>query len=346
MAQQAEFDSIFDQFAQSNSRFAISSTYVIGDSEPITKTAGTTESDGAITVTDDARWHIGSISKTFTATLVMRLAERGRLNLDVPIERYLPAYRKDMHADWKASTLKELLSHTSGLPANAPRSIMRRTSFHSPYEDRRNVLSAMWGEPLGNKVGTFTYSNIGYVVAGVIVEEVTGRTWEELILSEIAEPFDLKSLGFGAPQEHDAPRGHRSILGFKYAVAPESSNSDNPGWMGPAGSIHLSITDLARWGQLHVRACQGRLPNFLSQSSCQMMQSPVTENYGLGWVVQSTEKNGPIIWHNGSNTMWYAVLSLMPDKDLVVAVATNVFASDRVDEMVRELSAALADNVL
>lgn len=338
MAQDAEFETIFDRLAQADTRFAFGAAYAIGDAEPIVKTAGPTENGGAIMVADDARWHIGSISKTFTATLVMRLVDRGTLDLDVPIADYLPAYREAMHADWKASTLKALLSHTSGLPANATRSITRRTYADSPYDGRRHVLSAMWGEPLENEVGTFTYSNLGYVLAGVVIEELTGATWEELILSEIAEPFGLRSLGFGPPQEPGAPRGHRSILGFRRPVGPENLRSDNPSWMGPAGSIHLSMADLATWGQLHIRACKGQAPDLLTKLSCQTMQLPVKENYGLGWVIQARDNAGPVVWHNGSNTMWYAVLSLMPDKNTVVAVATNVHLSDRVDGVVRELS--------
>ena len=342
MAEQNDFHSIIDRFAEADARFASGVAYVRGTGEPSVRVFGPTEKGGTTVVTGDARWHIGSISKTFTAALVMRSVERGVLDLNAPLEIYLPAYRDEMHSDWKSLTLEALLSHTSGLPANASRSLTSRTYSDKPYEGRRNVLSEMWDKPLQAKTGRFVYSNIGYVLAGIVIEEVTNKSWEELIVSEIARPFALTSLGFGAPQEQDAPRGHQSFFGFRSPVSPDDEMSDNPRWMGPAGNLHLNMRDLARWGQLHLRACKGEAADFLAQSSCQRLQSPIAEDYGLGWVLQTPKDGAPVVWHNGSNTMWYAVLLLVPGKDLVVAAATNADMPRRVDNVVRELSKALA----
>lgn len=341
MSKEVALETVFRRVAAAKPRNAIGASYAVADANPVVLTSGPTVAGGSVKVASDACWHIGSISKSFTATLVMRLVDQGALMLDTPIETYLPVYRDVMHADWKSLKLRHLLSHTAGLPATIPRAILRETYAYEPYNGRRVALSAMWIEPLKKKIGTYTYSNIGYVLAGLIAEEVKGASWEQLILSEIAEPLGLTSLGFGAPNDVNAPRGHRSFLGFKRPIAPEDLSSDNPRWLGPAGTIHLSLADLTKWGQVHIRACKDRLEDFLSPESSKTMQSPGLGNYGFGWVITTLEGGGSVVWHDGSNTMWYAILALDLDNDTVISVATNVFAPKRAERLLRELHTVL-----
>lgn len=343
MAQDADLKALFDNAASAEPRFAITAAYISESTTPVVMTAGPTMKGGRVDVAQDARWHIGSISKSFTATLIMRLVDKGVLDIEKPIETYLPTHRDSMHADWRSATLRQLLSHTAGVPANPARSSLKATFAYEPYEGRRKVLSNLWGSPLTSKPGTFTYSNIGYVLAGIIAEETTGKPWEELITTEIAEPLGLTSLGFGAPQEADAPRGHRSIFGFKSAIEPDVLGSDNAPWMGPAGTIHLSMADLVKWGDAHIRACKGLMPTFLTQQSCVLMQTPIEQDYGLGWVVPTSGSDGTRVWHNGSNTMWYAILTLHPEKNTAIAVATNSFNPERAESLSQKLSAVLCD---
>ncbi|WP_372571143.1 serine hydrolase domain-containing protein [Ruegeria jejuensis] len=341
-AQQTSLEDIFHDTAQAHPEYALGVAYALGQDAPTVMIAGPTTKGGSDKVANDAPWHIGSISKSFTSTLVMRLLERGEVTLDAPIGTYLARDEDSLHPDWRTVSLRQLLSHSAGMPANAPGHVTRETFAYAPHTGRRAVLSAMWGDPLPGKSGEFHYSNIGYVLAGFVVEEVTGESWEELIMSEIAAPLGLTSLGFGAPTQSDAARGHQSVLGFRRSVQPESPASDNPRWLGPAGTIHLNMADLVKWGQMHLRACAGYMPEYLSQTSCQAMQTRISSNYGLGWAIEDAGEKGPIVWHNGSNTMWYVVLVLNPERDLVVAVATNLHAPKRMDELARKLMLALA----
>jgi len=199
------------------------------------------------------------------------------------------------------------------------------------------VLSTVWSKELSNAPGTHIYSNLGYVLAGFVAEEVTGKTWETLIRPEIAGPPGLESLGFGAPVEPGAAWGHRNFILFERPISPDSKGADNPPWLGPAGTIHLSLADLVRWGQAHLDACKGELPHFLSAASCQDMQSAVVEDYGLGWVVTNAGDGASQVWHNGSNSMWYAMLMLLPEQDLVLAATTNVLDAKRIDRLVRDI---------
>ena len=337
----AKFEAVFNQATQSQSKFAVSASYSIEQSNPVVLTSGPTFKGGNIAVANDARWHIGSISKSFTATLIMRLVERGLLNLDQPVVTYLSDHSAEMHDDWKAATLRQLLSHTAGFLPNPPKLLKTKGMELTALESRLTVLSELWDQPKKLKVGAFKYSNTGYLLAGFVAETITGLSWEELITTEIAKPLGLNSLGFGAPQEPDAPMGHRGLPFFKRPVDPMDIESDLPKWIGPAGTLHLSMSDLAKWGQTHIRAGQGKMQDFLSKESCEIMQTPGAGNYGLGWVIQPSLNMGPVVWHNGSNTMWYALIHVVPERETVVAIATNVVSYFHINSLHKKLSLAL-----
>lgn len=332
-----DFETRAERAALAAPKYALGVAHGKGASAPTTLTFGTLKTGSNTPVAADASWHIGSISKSFTASLIMRLVERGTLSLDTPIAQYLLEDRATMHADWQALTLRSLLSHTSGLPANAPRSAFLVRTVEDLHTVRREVLSTVWSKEPGGAAGTYLYSNLGYVLAGFVAEEVTGKTWEDLIRSEIADTLGLKSLGFGAPVEPGAAWGHRNFILFKRPIPPDSEGADNPPWLGPAGTIHLSLADLVRWGQAHLAACKGTMPLFLTAASCMEMQTAIAEDYGLGWVITNAEDSAPQVWHNGSNSMWYAMLMLLPEQDLVLAATTNVFDAERIDRLIRDI---------
>lgn len=295
--------------------------------------SGTIHKGSKDEVSAHAAWHIGSITKSFTATLVLQKVDRGLLRLDAPIASYLPNDADGMHASVRALTLRQLLSHTSGLPANAGIMAMRQRGNEDLHVVRQRVLSGIWDSPV--EPGEYRYSNIGYVLAGYIVETVTVMTWEDLVQQEIAKPLGLASLGFGASTEPGAAWGHRNWFVITLPVSPTSKGADNPPWLGPAGTLHLNLADLITWGETHLAACRGELADFLSAASCREMQTVVEDGYGLGWIVNPDQR----IWHNGSNTMWYAVLSMNPSTDTVIAAAANVLDMPRIQTLVDQLEA-------
>ena len=341
---QTDFGVLFRSAAAKEPRFALAAGYARGDDAPTLLASGRLHIGSARDVHTDAPWHIGSITKSFTATLMLMLVERGRLELDTPIGAYLADSEPDMHADWRSRTLRQLLSHTAGLPSNATLLQMLKSETDDPSHDRLAILRPLWNKRAPAATGRFAYSNIGYALAGHIAEQVTGKRWETLIRSEIAEPLGLASLDFGPPRGGDAPWGHRSVLGFKRPVDPNGrKRADNPAWMGPAGRLHLTLGDLIIWGQAHLQARRGEAPKgFLGAASCRTMQTEVAESYGLGWVVQLREgSDQPLIWHNGSNTMWYAILVLAPGPDVALAVAVNANQPARIDALARQMMTAL-----
>jgi len=273
------------------------------------------------------RWHIGSITKSITATMIARLVERGELNWNSPIKELL-SKTDQIHSDWLNVTLDDLLTHTSGAPTNFP----IWTLFKKPPEgvqrttQRLTEVTTILKNKPASKAGTsFDYSNVGYTIAGVIAEQKTGKTWEDLVKDEVFTPLALTSAGFGPPQDSNGelsqPRGHQRLFGFKRPVGTEQDNSPI---MGPAGSICMSLQDLVRYGNEHLQGKQDK-GVLINAQSFQKLHTPRLDEYAFGWVVTPDEKMkiDPIVWHNGSNTMWYALLVLIPQLHTVIAVTSN-----------------------
>ncbi len=322
--------------------FALALGFARADGAPEVLAGGPRHRGSAEEIGPDARWHIGSITKSFTATLIVRMAEDGALSLDAPIGTYLGGYAGEMHPDWRGVTLRALLSHTAGLPPNPPRRSLRAPESDDPSEDRRAVLRAMWGEPPSGTWGAFEYSNTGYMLAGLVAEQVAGAPWQALVTERLLTPLALSSAGFGAPKGTGDPFGHTRIFGIARKADPSRGRADNPAWMGPAGTLHMSLGDLLTWGQSHLRACAGAdLPGLPGAAGCREMHRAGAGGYGLGWVLGKGPDGAQVIWHNGSNTMWHAIVMLLPEHDLVVAAAANVAQGARVEAAARALADAL-----
>ena len=337
---QAEgFEGRVSDEAIAHPNYAISAGYIRGDAAPVTFTFGPVSKNDDTPVAPDAPWHIGSITKSMTTGIILRLVERGDLSLDEPVGSYLPQERGEMHPEWQTLTLRELLSHSAGLQPNAPEAAFDMRGSHDLHALRREVLAMRWSDAPGGVRGEFNYSNQGYLLAGYIAETVTEQSWETLIRAEIATPLGLDTLGFGAPSGEGVPWGHENHLLFKRPVSPDPPWADNPPWIGPAGTVHMSVAEVLRWGQAQLTACKGTPGAYLNAALCREAQTEVTKNYGLGWAVLQTAQGTPLIMHAGSNTKWLAILALFPEEDLVVVVATNVAAQKRIDALMRDLQA-------
>ncbi|MFQ6549153.1 serine hydrolase domain-containing protein [Aestuariibius sp. 2305UL40-4] len=337
----ARFQAVFEAETRGMGTVAVGAGFAFGDDAPTLLVRGNRFKGSAEAVPEDATWHVGSITKSVTATLAMRRVEGQALDLKSPLEAILPDLAEGMHPDWRRITMDELLGHRSGLPPNLPyRAFLSKET--DARAERRRLLEAAWGKPIRGERGTFRYSNTGYVLAGHVLETLDGRHWEALVAEEIAGPLGLTSLGAGAPDGPGTPWGHRSFVGYLTAVDPGDARSDNPPWMGPAGTLHMSLNDLLEWGRVHVAACRGERPEFLSTAACLRMRDGQAENYGYGWVVQEMRTHGlTAVWHNGSNTMWYAVLTLIPERDLVITVTLNAPMGAQGDALMNALADAL-----
>jgi CubicO group peptidase (beta-lactamase class C family) len=272
------------------------------------------------------RWHLGSITKSVTATMIARLVESGQMKwTDTVGERFPDA---SIHEDWKPVTLQQLLTHTSGAPANFPIWVRLKGLGLDPgctEERRKAVIDVMAEKPAQPPGEKFAYSNVGYTIAGAMAESATGVSWDNLVKREVFEPLELQDAGFGPPKSPsetlDQPRGHLGKSSWKTSV---SGNADNTPIMGPAGAVHMTLGNLSNFATEHLRGELGA-GKLLTAETYKLLHTPKLSNYACGWVVKEPTNEIPctVYWHNGSNTMWYALVVFIPDKNMVVAVTAN-----------------------
>lgn len=293
-------------------------------------------------VTPADLWHIGSITKTFTSALIAKRVERGELNLEATLGELLGPARAQKFA---GATLKNVLSHRAGLLANpvgAQFAAIYQSADPMPSLRRRVVDLALATEPVSAPGTGFLYSNIDYILLGSILEEKTGRAWEEIVRDEILTPMKLTTAGFGAPGTAGAvtePRGHRP-QGSSLTPLEPGIFADNPPLFAPAGTMHMSIADLARWGQEHLRGERGQ-DGIVKAATFALLHKPPAGDYALGWVSQ-TRGDQRVIWHNGSNTFWYAIVAFNAAADKGVVLISNGGANARagMDALAFELVAS------
>ncbi|HYE02801.1 MAG TPA: serine hydrolase domain-containing protein [Phycisphaerales bacterium] len=295
---------------------------------------GVRRAGGSEPVTRDDLWHLGSDTKAMTATMLAVLVEQGTLRWDSTVGEVF----KDLPMDdgWRAVTLEQLLRNRGGAPADLDKDGLwgRLWQFKGPpREARLELVRGVLKHPPG-QVGTFVYSNAGYAIAGAMAEQVTGSAWEDLMRERLFAPLGMTSVGFGAPgtpERVDQPRGHRR--GKPVEPGPLG---DNPPAIGPAGTVHCSISDWARFVALHLEGPHGRGPGggaaLLKPESFARLHAidpGPGDPYAMGWLV--TERpwakgeggTGRVLTHAGSNTMWYCVAWVAPERDFAVLVATN-----------------------
>ena len=259
---------------------------------------------------------------------------------------------RSMAAGWRPCTLQNLLTHTAGAPANFPMKVLKvwpDTAEELVAARRRFIAEILAEEPESPCGERYSYSNVGYTIVGHIAETIAGVPYETLIAQKVFTPLELKSAGFGPPKgdkPNQEPLGHMKLLWFRFAIDPFESPADNTPVMAPAGGLHLSIRDLARYGSIHLEGESGTATSLLPQESWERLHTPFLENYAWGWVRYNREwSGGPVLWHNGSNTLWYALLMVLPAKNTVLAFATNDGAIEEAEKafvgLARQLSEAM-----
>jgi len=283
--------------------------------------------------TADDLWHLGSCTKSMTATLLAIYVERGALKWTTTVGEIFGDSIPKMDPAWRAVTIEQLVTHRAGAPndLNAD-GLWGRLWTHvgTGPEQRLALVEGVVARPPVSKPGTeFLYSNAGFAIAGAMLEKKTGEAWETLMRRELWAPLGIAAAGFGAPgtqDKVDQPRGHapRGGAAVPIEVGP---GSDNPAAIGPAGTVHMSLRDWSKYVALHLRGERegGKL---LKPETFRKLHAPADGKddggYAMGWgVTKRPWGDGVVLSHNGSNTMWFAVTWLAPKKDFAVLVTTN-----------------------
>jgi CubicO group peptidase (beta-lactamase class C family) len=264
-------------------------------------------------MTAEAVFDVGSVSKQFTAAAIVKLEEQGRLRTSDRLARFFP----NVPADKGNITLHELLTHTSGLPANDL--AMRDTTT------RAAMLAAAFVVPLERKPGEkYEYSNVGYALLAAVVEKASGQWFESYLRHSLWLPAGMTHTGYVLFDR----RGMTFAKGYDM-TGP--TPTPQPGWWiadgptfgrrGPAG-ILSTMPDMRRW--VHVLATG----NVLSKTSVRKLLTPyvreragVESFYGYGWALARSSSTGAcVISHNGNNNLHYNLLAVYPAQRLILQV--------------------------
>jgi len=291
-------------------------------------TAGGRRADEPAELTADDVFHLGSDTKAMTALLVARLVEAGELRWDLSmLEAFGPEAAVVMHPDFREVTLTQLMRHRSGIAVDVSEfseGMVERLG-NTPTLQRRFIvtLEALAAKPRFTPGSNFEYSNFGYVAVGAAIERTTGRSWEDELKTRVFEPLGMDSCGFGPTavgEARDQPWAHEEQAGAFVPV-----DVDNPPFLGPAGGVHCNLED---WGKFAAVFFEGS--SFVSADSIDRLTSPVPKSdergggYALGWAVPEPEMFGiPVLTHDGSNTVNYASIIVMPSLGAAVLVAVN-----------------------
>ena len=284
--------------------------------------------DPAPVTTNDV-FHIGSCTKSMTATLTAMLIEDGKLRWDTTVAEVFPEWKGRMDKQYETVTVEQLLKHRGGVPGAPPAAAWKRAweKAGAPVEQRREFIEAILRQPPEVAPGTkMIYSNQGYAIVGAMLEKLTGQAWEDLITERLFKPLHMDSAGFGPPGTIgavDQPWGHTRKLLITLPL-----QEDNPPAISPAGRVHCSLDDLARFTIFHMR--RNQTGGLLKPETLVKLHTPSEGgDYACGWVVVKRGwAGGNALMHNGSNTMWYVVMWLAPEKNFSVVVGTNLAGTD------------------
>jgi CubicO group peptidase (beta-lactamase class C family) len=293
-----------------------------------------------VKVTAADEFHLGSCTKAMTATLIASLVEEGRLSWTTTIAQGLPRVAKQIRPEYRDVTLDQLLCHHAGLPAETfPKGPLLDAVFRlrTVHEQRLGYAMLMLNqEPEAPPGSRYLYSNTSYIIAGTIAEVRTGVGWEELMRRRIFRPLRMGTAGFGpagTPGRLNQPLGHKRENGRLVSLEPGPA-ADNPPLLGPAGTVHVSLGDWAKFVIDHLRGARGQRGLLHVETYRHLHAPPSGSDYAFGWLVLNRPwGGGTVLHHAGTNTFNYAMVWAAPERDFAVLIGTNVDDFKACDEV-------------
>jgi len=277
--------------------------------------AGERKAGSGIAFTTNDVVHLGSCGKAMTATMIATLVAEGKLSWDTKLIEAIPELENRIHTDYHKITLWQLLTHRAGIPKNPS----DEGAFRSKEIKKRRlaILEDSFKSPATYEINQFHYSNFGYIIAACMAEQITGLSWEVLMKQRLFDPLGMSTAGFGNPNRFKStaqPWGHHKNSRRWY---PSESYYEEA--IGPAGRIHCSIADWAKFLSLQLSTENP----ILERKYLDKLIEPVG-SYASGWIVEERAwAKGITLFHNGSNEIWYAVVIVTPNIDRAFMVATN-----------------------
>ncbi len=303
----------------------------------------TSVEEGGIPITPRTLFCIGSISKTLTGTLIMRLVEQGKLNLDVPVITYLPGFRFIDHDMGQRVTLRHLLSHTTGLPPAG-----KDFGPRDPDALRRFVWDELQRYAFVAPPGkVHIYSNTAFVLAGYLAEVVTDMYFDALMQEMIFAPLEMTRSTFDRTVAMTYPLALAHERDASGSLRTRHRFLDNVSG-NPSGFCLSSVLDLAHFAIMHLNQGRFRNTQLLSPESVALMHTPQTSRYlrddaGYGLALFTGDyKNVRRVMHWGLQDGYSCIMSLFPDRNVGVLVQCNYGDEATIAALVDDIS----DNLL
>lgn len=289
-------------------------------------TTGFANAEAGYPMVENSLFLIGSISKIYTATLVLRLMEQGVLDIDTPVVEYVPDFKLSHDDVRDAITMRMLLSHTSGFDGD------RFTAYGYGEDSYDKAIAEFHSLIQWFKPGSFySYNNAGFYLVGHIIQKLTGKSFEEVMTTELFAPMGLKHTILEPADALNRPlaAGHQvdRIKGVSL-----TSSGHVPRHVNPAGGVMQSIGDLLTFAQMHLNLGEINGERILSEENAKLMQQPVVEadtydrHYGIGWSIFQ-RPSVTSIGHGGSWGGHRANLILIPYENYAHAALGNSSAS-------------------
>jgi CubicO group peptidase (beta-lactamase class C family) len=264
----------------------------------------------------DTLFHFGSITKTYTATAIMRLVDEGKIDLEAPVRHYLPDFRLQDEAAAATVTISHLLNHTGGW-----------SDYMGAGDDDslQTHVAGMANVAVETRPGQHAaYKNAGFAIAALIIESLTGMTYDAAMRSLVFDPVGLTTATFMTNEL----TGH---VAMGHSAQPDGSLAVTADWTAerygnPSGGIVSTIGDQLRWGRFHLGDGDGVVPRDLlvrmQQPTIDVRGSFFGDAIGISWFLRAVD-GVDTVGHGGSMRGQYSWLLLVPEKDFaVVTVAT------------------------
>ena len=271
---------------------------------------------------------IGSITKAMTATMLATLVADGTFvnGWQTTIAQVFPELRDEIHPDYRAVTLWQLVRHIGGVPNDVPAWWTAHPTL--PMVARRyRILKENLTDPPGSPIGEFSYSNAGYMVAAAMAEKLTGQSWETLMGERLFAPLGMSSAGFGVPGTRggaDQPWNHHRDSAGRWR--PIQLDYGTP--LAPAGNVYTSLEDLAKFIALQFL---NKRPAILNRQQLdELLIPPMPGNYAAGWSVALREEETWISHGGGGGACcgWYAVARAVPSRGRAYIAVANSWDDD------------------
>lgn len=299
------------------------SAAILRDGEVTTAATGVTNLDHPVAVTPQTRFQVGSISKVFTATTVMKLVEEGKLDLDAPVTTWISDLPLTHEPLRDALTPRHLLNHTTGFEGDV-------FLDNGPGNDALERALADFGKlrvwAMPGEV--FAYCNSGFYLAGRLIEIASGKPYEDAVRELVLEPAGLDQTSFPSPDLVTVPTATGHVMTSREAGYHVYRPWALPRTVNAAGGVVSTVTDLLRFAVMHMNDGVIDGETVLSADSARQMRKRTSKSgvldmgYGIGWNIRKVG-GATVVGHGGATNGFRAQLSMVPEHDFAIAMLSN-----------------------